>query len=141
MFDKLLLIIDNLKLTPLRKEILKILIQSKKPIGAYEILAKLKNKRKGAEPPTVYRVIDYLLKKNIIHRLEAENKYIFCSQLDNSKASHHGIILVCQTCLASFEVLDEKFTEIVSALSTHHQFSISKFPIEIKGICSSCSVN
>ena len=59
-----------MRLTPLRQDILDILRANNKPLGAYEILEKLKHKRPNAEPPTVYRVLDFLIDSKCVHRIE-----------------------------------------------------------------------
>ena len=42
------------RLTPLRKEVLSLILSAKAPIGAYDLLAKLKNSNeRPAAPPTV----------------------------------------------------------------------------------------
>ena len=87
---------QTIKLTALRKDILSIFIESQKPISAYDALNILKTKRESAEPPTVYRVIEYFVKNKLIHRIDAENKYVFCSQLQKPTMTYHGILFVCQ---------------------------------------------
>ena len=138
-FSQVLSSDHTLKLTALRKEVLRIFIQAKKPISAYEALDRLKKKRDSAEPPTVYRVIEYFVEKKIIHRIDAENKYVFCSQLGRQKSEYHGIIFLCKKCLISFEVMDKSYADFLKTLSDHHHFSIDDSVIEIKGICKKCA--
>lgn len=137
-FNKLTLLNHTLKLTELRKDILEIFIKEKKPLSAYEVLEKLKKKREKAEPPTVYRVIDYFLEKQIIHRIETKNKYVLCAQLEHKKSEYHGFIFLCKKCLTSFEVMNSSYSKFIKSLSNHHSFLIDSV-IEIKGTCKKCA--
>lgn len=128
----------TLKLTELRQVILDIFIQAKKPLSAYEVLNTLKRKRPNAEPPTVYRVIDYFVQKKLVHRIETGNKYVCCSQLNNFESKYHGIIFLCQKCNLSFELLDEKCLSFIKYFSKKYAVSVDESLIEIKGTCREC---
>ena len=50
------------RLTPLRKEVLELILNASAPMGAYDLLAKIKGHAdRPAAPPTVYRTLDFLL--------------------------------------------------------------------------------
>lgn len=138
-FNKLIAVDGTLKLTELRKDVLKIFIQAKNPISAYDVLDKLKKKRESAEPPTVYRVIEYFVDKHVLHRIDAENKYVFCTQLDHPNKKYHGIIFLCNSCHSSTEVMDNSYADFLNKLSRHHHFQIDNSVIEIKGVCEKCA--
>ena len=48
---------NNARLTPIREKVLRLVCQSPKPLGAYDILSKLNSKNKAIAPPTVYRAL------------------------------------------------------------------------------------
>jgi Fur family zinc uptake transcriptional regulator len=129
---------DEIKLTALRKDILDIFLVAKKPLTAYEVLAKLKKKRPNAEPPTVYRVIDYFVQKKLIHRIETGNKYVCCSHLDHFKSKYHGILFLCQACHLSYELMDQEFLRFIMNFSKKNHLAVSESVVEIKGTCSDC---
>ena len=65
------------RLTPLRKEVLELILNATGPMGAYDLLAKIKSESdRPAAPPTVYRTLDFLLEKGLIHRLTSINAYV-----------------------------------------------------------------
>lgn len=138
-FEKLLRLDNALKLTDLRKDILKIIIQAAKPISAYDILHQLKLTRDGAEPPTVYRVIEYFLEKHIIHKINAENKYVLCSQFESVMRGKHGLIFVCKKCLNANEVAGQACIDFIKTLAVNHQFVIDDLPVEVSGVCQKCA--
>ncbi|EKD72371.1 MAG: Zinc uptake regulation protein ZUR [uncultured bacterium] len=133
-----LLMDSDLTITPLRKDVLDIFLSSQKPLSAYEVLDKLKKKRFNAKPPTVYRVIDYFVEKNIIHRIETGSKYVCCAQLSNFKSNYHGILFLCKKCKHSFEFMDEEFLHFLKKFSKKQHLSINETLIEIKGVCQNC---
>jgi Fur family transcriptional regulator, zinc uptake regulator len=49
------------QLTPLRRQVLALVLDAEAPVGAYALLDRLKAGRPGAAPPTVYRALDFLL--------------------------------------------------------------------------------
>ncbi len=52
------------RLTPLRKEVLELILNASGPMGAYDLLARIKSQTdRPAAPPTVYRTLDFLLEK------------------------------------------------------------------------------
>lgn len=129
---------SELRITHLRKDVLSILLCAKKPLTAYEILGLLKKKRPNAEPPTVYRVLDYLLEKKLIHKIQASNQYVCCSNLSNFKDQYHGVLFLCDLCAQAYEFIEEGLRPFIEKLSTKRHFSISNSLIEIKGICQKC---
>ena len=62
------------RLTPLRKEVLELILNASGPVGAYDLLAKLKgNSERPAAPPTVYRTLDFLLEKGCFNTERKKN--------------------------------------------------------------------
>jgi Fur family transcriptional regulator, zinc uptake regulator len=45
----------------LRRHVLGLVLDAASPTGAYELLDRLRQTRRGAAPPTVYRALDFLL--------------------------------------------------------------------------------
>jgi Fur family zinc uptake transcriptional regulator len=129
----------GLKITALRQDVLDIFLVSKKPLSAYDVLAKLKKKRPKAQPPTVYRVIEYFMEKKVIHRIETGNKYVCCSQPNNSQSKYHGILFLCEKCQHSYEYMDEEFLVFIHNFTKRHRVIVNESVIEVNGVCESCS--
>ena len=139
MLNHLIVFNPSLKLTQLRKDVLTIIMEAKKPISATNILRELKKNRGNAEPPTAYRVIEYLLEKGVIHKINSENKYVLCSHIAQPlKSNEHGFIFICKKCSCSKEIKDKKFRKYVHGLTESYLFLIDNSPIEINGICENC---
>ncbi len=129
---------SDIKLTPLRQDILNILVPAQYPITAYEILSKLKKKRPNAEPPTVYRVLDFLMENKLVHRLESENKYVYCSHTQNDR--HHSVLFFCKNCQKTLEFMDEAILSAIRKLAQKHIIRIDDEVIEMRGYCQDCVV-
>ncbi len=128
---------NQITLSELRKDILFILHKNQKPISAYEILEELKNKRPKAKPPTVYRVLKWLINKNLIHRIESENTYILCSKL-NKKETHKNILLLCLICKTTYEIEARETINAIKKFAFQYQFLIDDTILELKGHCNKC---
>lgn len=129
---------QNIKLTALRKDVLSILLSKQVPMGAYDILEKLKKKRPNAEPPTVYRVLDFLADAKLVHRIESQNAYVCCTQLGNILSEHKAVLLFCKQCQQSFEVRENDILLAIKKIAKKHAFAVDDALIEMKGICQTC---
>ncbi len=132
---------DNLNLTHARTEVLHILLSSKKPMTAYEVLDQLKKIRPNAEPPTVYRALAYLVEKKLTHRIESNNHYVCCAHLSDFKSACHGVLFICHHCDQAFEYFEEDANLFIKKITKKYDFLVSDTLIEIKGICKNCHHN
>jgi Fur family transcriptional regulator, zinc uptake regulator len=124
------------RLTPLRREVLELILNADGPMGAYDLLAKIKNDNdRPAAPPTVYRSLDFLLEKGFIHRLSSINAYIPCC---HPREGHQAAFLICTQCKAVTEASSDGFIHELAALSDADGFRVQQSMIEISGICQQC---
>lgn len=125
------------RLTPLRKEVLELILNASGPVGAYDLLAKLKgNSERPAAPPTVYRTLDFLLEKGFIHRLTSINAYIPCC---HPREGHQAAFLICTGCNSVKEASALGLIQQLDLLATSDQFKAHHSIIEISGLCQQCS--
>jgi Fur family zinc uptake transcriptional regulator len=128
----------GITLTPLRQDVLEVMLASKPPLTAYEILDKLKQKRPNAEPPTVYRVLEFLIREKVIHRIESKNTYVCCSHLAEVDQLHSTIIFFCNICRNCFEYADKLIAKNLKKLIDNNRLSVESSVIEMQGTCSNC---
>ena len=125
------------RLTPLRKEVLELILNATGPVGAYDLLAKLKGTSdRPAAPPTVYRTLDFLLEKGFIHRLTSINSYIPCC---HPRAGHQAAFLICSECQTVKEASAKGLIEQLDQLADSDHFKAHHSIIEISGLCQQCS--
>src|SRR5262245_4876474 len=83
------------RLTPLRRRVLELVWASHRPAGAYALLDRLREDGRGAAPPTVYRALDFLLERGLIHRIESLNAFVGCA---HPGENHLVQFLICRSC-------------------------------------------
>jgi Fur family zinc uptake transcriptional regulator len=129
----------DVRLTPLRQQVLQLVWQSHKPLGAYAILDLLtdqpgaKNRRQA--PPTVYRALEFLLEHGLVHRINSLNAFIGCSQ---PRAQHRSHFLICQQCKSTVEIVDTTLDKAIHKLALNAEFTETGSFVEITGCCSAC---
>lgn len=123
------------RLTDLRRRVLELIWQNHQPVGAYELLEILKSERHNAQPPTIYRALDFLLDLGLIHRIESLNAYVGCSAPDTS---HPSQFLICSNCRAAAEISDSRLDKAIAGLANDAGFSIVHRTVEVEGLCPNC---
>ena len=62
---------NGTRLIDLRQTVLTLMLEADGPLTAYQLLDQLKEIRKGAVPPTIYRALDFLIENRLIHKDDA----------------------------------------------------------------------
>jgi Fur family transcriptional regulator, zinc uptake regulator len=69
----------GLRLTPVRRRALEILLEEHRALGAYEVLERLAADGFGNQPPVAYRALDFLVEHGLAHRIRRLNAYAACT--------------------------------------------------------------
>ncbi|HJN22795.1 MAG TPA: transcriptional repressor [Rhodospirillales bacterium] len=125
----------GVRLTDLRLHVLEIIWAGHKPQGAYHILETLRRRHGGAQPPTVYRALDFLLEQGLVHRLESLNSYVGCNV---PEVNHAGQFLICGNCGLAAEINDNRIEKAIRGGAAEAGFAVAKRTIEVEGICPIC---
>lgn len=123
----------GLRFTPLRRRVLEIVLESHRPMGAYDVLKELSPEK--PQPPTVYRALDFLLRQGFVHRIDSLNAYIGC--FEPSKA-HRSYFLLCSQCGRAAEIEDEALVAALTHAARAAGFKAEREMVEISGLCSEC---
>lgn len=123
------------RLTPQRQQVLELVWREHKPVGAYELLDRLRKAGLKAAPPTVYRALDFLLAHGLIHRIESLNAFTGCT---TPGKPHHGQFLVCSHCQHVAELDDSAINHQLDASARQLGFEIERQTVEISGLCPRC---
>lgn len=119
-----------------RARVLKILVEEKRPLGAYEILQRLSSEIENPKPPTVYRAIQFWHQEGFIHCIDSLKSYVACSH------GHHVDqiqFLICTECDFVKELECTINLGYISNVLKMCDFSIMNCTIEIKGLCGNCN--
>ena len=120
------------------QKVLDVLAYANKPLSAYDILDKLR--RSGVRsPPTVYRALEHLTKRGLIHRIESLNAFVACQHQEaHDTASQFAI---CTSCGSVEEIEDESIDKKIKKLGKKFLKTIDHKAIEITGICRDCDAH
>ena len=127
---------QNTQLTELRRTVLGLVLQAERPLTAYQLLDRLKETRRGAMPPTVYRALDFLIDNKLIHKIERLNAFVPC------EAGHHDHsvqFLICRVCGQATELEDCEICHALDSAARAKGFQPSSTIVEIEGVCAACA--
>jgi len=120
------------RFTPLRRHVYKSLLESDKPLGAYELMQGLEGV--GAQKPsTVYRTLDWLLKLGLVRKVASISKYVALPK----GHSHDPIaVVICRDC-GKVDVMDTDapVTQLLNAAKTQGYKDLEA-TFEILGHCT-----
>ncbi len=124
------------RLTAIRRDVLRLILQSDEPIGAYALLDGLRALTGAGKPPTVYRALDFLLAQGLIHRVERLNAFVGC----HDEAAHHHAaqFLICRTCGRVTELEEATVESAIIAAARSRGFAPSRVTVEVDGVCQAC---
>jgi len=127
---------NGIRFTPLRRRVFEIILKAGKPIGAYDILERLRDHGKIAASISVYRVLDFLIEQRFVHRLATINGYMACV---SPEELHAAQFLICQCCGAVSEVSSPSIDKAIAEGAQAAKFQISYPLVEIMGVCENCT--
>lgn len=133
------------RLTELRREVLRLVLEAGQPVGAYALLDRLRAGRAGAAPPTVYRALDFLLEQGLIHKVERLNAFIACSDAhDHAPHAGHGHahphqFFICGRCGDATEIADAAIAAAIAEAARAIGFRPRGATVEVEGLCAACA--
>lgn len=126
----------GLRLTPLRRRVLQTLAESHSPLGAYDIVEKLKKTREAAPAMSVYRALDFLLAEGLVHRIESKNAFLACTHGHDS--DDIVLFMLCDRCGTVAEVTSTAVGRDLSQAAKSVGFNAKARVLEVSGLCTSC---
>ena len=129
------------------KKVLSALGRSDKPLSAYDILDRARSDALKA-PVQVYRALEKLSREGLVHRIEALNAFVACSDCahaghDHGKhehAQHRPGFIICRDCGSVREFEDERVAAIAKD-AAGLDFSVELVSLEVYGHCGACRPN
>ncbi len=125
----------GVRLTPVRRRVLELILGAPQPIGAYALLAELQRERGKLGPPTVYRALDFLLAGKLIHKIESVSAYVACADVEHP---HESQFMICDDCGATEEIRDQEIVDSLRRLGEGRGFAVARQVIEARGLCPAC---
>ena len=116
------------------QRVLSELQESGRPMSAYDVLDRVRSDAIRA-PVQVYRAMAKLERHGLVHRVEALNAFVACS--DHHDGKHRPGFVVCRDCGAVREFEDPRIARIARQ-AAGADFSIERASLEILGRCGPC---
>jgi len=127
---------EGLRLTPVRRRVLEILLEEHRALGAYDILSRLRAEGLGEHPPVAYRALDFLTDHGFAHRLERLNAFVACA---SPEAAHRPAFLICRNCDAVGETDAAPVADALAGAASG--FRIEAAAVEAEGLCPACQAD
>lgn len=127
---------ERVRLTPVRRRALEILLESHRAMGAYEVLERLSAEGFGKQPPVAYRALDFLVEQGLAHRVQRLNAYAACL---SPERDHSPAFLICRGCEQVAEAESPELRAALQGLAGAAGFRIERSTVELLGLCARCT--
>ena len=125
----------GLRMTPVRRATLEILLSEQKALGAYDVLKKLAEQGFGNQPPVAYRALEFLVENGLAHKVRRLNAFAACTR---PETNHRPVFLICSECDAVAEAPFEGVQSALTEIALSEGFQIERANVEILGVCPVC---
>lgn len=132
-----ILALRKLRLTPVRRQTLQILLAEHRALGAYEVLDRLAAAGFGKQPPVAYRALEFLVEHGLAHKVRRLNAFAACM---HPETDHAPVFLICRGCNALAETPAEPVRAALDAAASAAGFTVERTSIEALGLCPKCAV-
>ena len=122
----------NVQLTPVRRRVLEILLETHAAMGAYDVLARLDAEGLGSKPPVAYRALTFLVDQGFVHRIERLNAFIACA---HPGANHDPAFMICRSC---GKVAEAQANAAMDKTAAQSGCQVEQTVIEAEGLCPAC---
>lgn len=125
----------GVRLTPVRRRVLEILLEAHRALGAYDVLQRLAAEGFGNQPPVAYRALEFLVDNGLAHRIRRLNAFTACM---HPGEAHSPVFLICRNCDALAEAPAAPVHAALGRAAAATGFVIERSNIEALGLCPSC---
>lgn len=123
-------------LTPLRSQILDMLIVRGRPLGAYEIAASIGGAEgKACHPNSVRRALYYLTERHLVVQVKSLHKFIAAP----TGPPHDLVVLICTVCMAVEAAASTGLEKKLKQVAADKLFTVRQLLTECVGICRTCA--
>ena len=126
----------GVRLTPVRRRVLEILLEGHRAMGAYDVLNRLVAEGFGNQPPVAYRALDFLEEQGLAHRIRRLNAFAACA---HPGEAHAPAFLICRACDSVAEAPAEPVRAALAEAAAAVGFTVEGSNIEAVGLCPACA--
>ena len=117
----------SVRLTPVRRRVLEILLEQHRAMGAYDVLERLTADGYGNQPPVAYRALEFLVENGLVHRIQRLNAYLACM---HPGEAHAPAFLICTACDAIAEAPADAARTALARQAAALGFTLDRVTIE-----------
>ncbi|HWY79264.1 MAG TPA: transcriptional repressor [Candidatus Sulfotelmatobacter sp.] len=124
----------DLRATPARIALMKLLESSDKPLDVQTMIDYLDQKEIKTDPATVFRIVNMFTEKGLLKTVqlnEGKSRYEL-----QTKTDHHH--LVCTNCGDIQDISDCNIEVLEKHIEKKKNFKVTSHALEFFGLCSSC---
>lgn len=125
----------GIRMTPVRRRTLEILLEEHRAVGAYEVLERLAKDGFGSQPPVAYRALEFLVEHGFAHRIRRLNAFTACMQPGEA---HAPAFFICDACGVVAEASENEVRTALDAAASRLGFKIERVNVEVLGTCPAC---
>ena len=127
---------SGVRLTPVRRRTLQILLEAHRAMGAYDVLERLAAEGYGNQPPVAYRALEFLEEQGLAHRIRRLNAFTACM---HPGEPHAPVFLICRACHAVAEAPGAAVGMALTGAALAVGFTIERATVEAMGLCPGCA--
>lgn len=128
---------EGVRLTPLRREVLRIVAAGHAALGAYDVIDRMGGAAgRSPAPITVYRVLDFLRARGLVHKVESKNAFVACSQAHDHAG--RAVLMICEDCGTVAELEAPTVFNALKKASGSCGFAVAHSVVELHGRCGHC---
>ena len=127
---------EGLRMTPVRRKVLELLLREHRAMGAYTILDHLRDAGFGSQPPVAYRALDFLVENGFVHKIERLNAFVACA---HPGETHSPAFMICRLCETVAEAQSVPAKSALGAAARSAGFEIERTVLEAEGVCPACA--
>ena len=133
----------KVRLTDKMNQVLIVLLKSVKALSAYEVIDVYKKEFGKTMPAmSIYRILDFLEGKSLVHKLNLANKYVACAHINCEHEHQISQFLICKECQKVNEISINKSTILEFQKNVEDAgFHLVSPQLEMNCICNSCIKN
>lgn len=131
---------QGLSFTTKRTNVMRVILEADEALSAYDIADAYRSKYKQKiSPVSIYRMLDFLIEAQSVHKLLSSNKYIACSHTTCQHTHEMPLFLICDACSQVKEVgIGESLPSQLQQLMASTSFKAQDKQLELHGACSNC---
>lgn len=128
---------EHIDLTKNQRVVYTALSDAEIPLTAYEILDLESVRKQGLKAPlTIYRALDKLQDRGLVHRIESLNAFVACSHAPHARPSSFAI---CDKCRKVVELEIRDCEDHLTSSARSSGFRVDTVHVEMTGRCPECN--